>query len=92
MPAEGTVEGNELRIEFDTAGGPVTGAMRVSMNHNARGDLVGTAQATVPFISAGDFGEGTWTGNVDLDAATLTATLGVGGSTQPYDGTVVGAS
>jgi hypothetical protein len=114
LPPEGSVEGNELRIEFDTAGGPVTGAMRVSMNHSAigelgywtldltgnydpdtgtiGGDLVGVAEATVGFVSAGDFGNGTWSGTVNLDASSLVATLGVGGSTQPYNGTVIAAS
>lgn len=114
MPAGGSVEGNELRIEFDTAGGPVTGAMRVSMNHDTigelghwtvdltgnydpatgtiGGDMVSTAQATVGFISAGDFGNGTWTGTVNLDAGSLNATLGDSGSTQAYNGMVVGAS
>ena len=114
LPPEGSVEGNELRIEFDSAGGAVTGSMRVAMVHESfgelgywtldltgvydpasgviSGDLVGTSEATVGFVSAGDFGNGTWQGSVDLGGRSLAATLGIGGQSQPYQGEIIASS
>ncbi len=114
MPPEGSVVGNEFRVEFDTAGGPVTGSMRVAMVHDVlgelgnwtldltgtydpasgavSGDLVGTAQATVAFVSASDFGNGTFEGTVDLDGRILSANIGIGGGAQPYRGEIVADS
>ncbi|MGB0112497.1 MAG: hypothetical protein WBP59_04710, partial [Ilumatobacteraceae bacterium] len=110
----GAIVGNELRVEFDTDGGPVVGSMRVSMVHETVGELgfwtvdltgtydpttgavagdgAGTAQSTVGFVSASEQGTGPWQGTVDLAAATMTATLGMGGQTQPFNGQIVANS
>lgn len=113
MPAGGDVTGNDLEIEFDTAGGEVEGHMRVEMVGYGRvlgfwefdltgsydpatgsisGDMTGVSQGGYGGITAGDSGSGTWQGTVDLGAHSLAATLGIGGQSQSYQGTLRPAS
>ncbi len=93
MPPNGTVSGNDLRIEFDTAGGPATGFFRVDMTASGldlgfwQYELTGTYDPATGRISGDLTGEARVTVSIldisegDSGAGTWEGTVDLGSKT-----------